>query len=165
MIRRLIENLRGSLYYVVSFDMLIDAVDGSGTVIKSQLFSAYIMPSFANTHSDTASTPTPKTSVLGAQLMAHATFKEMFEPLANNLNDIALTEHQIVNFIQNNRDWMNEGDTTYFLFKYRGHICIAAVFPTSGKTSFGLDVYTLDNETKWNHPRFCNRIVVPWCRY
>lgn len=160
MSKQLLEILNKHPFSIVSAGLVVDEVDGTITFLKSGEFY-YLTPSFVNSYGGATIEKTKRIHTIGAELKVPATFKEMFDPLSSDLRKIAFTEHQIVNFIRRNRTWMNAGGTVYFPFKYKGHVCVAAVFANSKKTSFGVDVYTFDNETKWG-PIYGTRIVVPW---
>ena len=140
----------GSISRLVSIDMKVDAVSGVDTFIHSKEFF-YFTPSFINNYSGGVIEPTEETAVHGLVLLRGATFREMFEEISRNIDSLAFTENQIVNFIRNNRKWMNRGAVTYFLFKYRGHTVVTAIFPKHDETSFGLDVYDINDPTRWFH--------------
>lgn len=158
--KRLLEILSAPPFSVVSAGMTIEEVGGTITFINSEEFY-YLTPSFVNNYAGSTIEKTARIHTISAALNRPATFAEMFAPLSDNLMDIALTEHQIVNFIRRNRSWMNAGGTTYFPFKYHGQVCVAAVFANSKKTAFGVDVYTFNDETRWL-PLYGARIVIPW---
>ncbi len=147
-----------NLFSLTPLATTIAAVSGEETFIKSGEF-AYITPSFMNNYRGGVKEETSETRMLGIELLAPATFRQMFEPLASDITKLAFTENQIVDFIRQERKWMTRGGTTYFLFKYNNGICVAAIFPSS--LSFGVDIYTIDNKASWNHPQFKNCVVIP----
>ncbi len=140
----------GNILRLISIDMKVKAVSGAETFVHSKEFF-YFTPSFINNYSGGVVEPTGETAVHGFILLRNATFREMFEEISRNFDSLAFTENQIVNFIRNNRKWMNRGAVTYFLFKYRGHVVVAAIFPKPDETSFGIDVYDVNNPTRWFH--------------
>ena len=144
---------------LISIDMKVQEVSGEETLIHSKEFF-YFTPSFINSYSGRAAEPTAETKVHGFMLLRSATFREMFEGISKNLDSLAFTENQIVDFVRNNKRWLNRGATTYFLFKYRSHIVVAAIFPKSDETSFGLDVYDVNDPTRWYH-LLGSYVVVP----
>lgn len=154
------QKLKPRLFSLTPRAMTIEAVDGEETFIRSGLFS-YIKPSFVNSYRGGAKEATSKTRVLGVELLAPANFREIFEPLGGKIEELVLTENQIVNLLRRERKWMMRGGTTYFLFKYGENICVAAIFPTSSKGFYGVDVYLLDNLTVWPNQQFKNCAVVP----
>lgn len=139
-----------SVLRLISIDMKVQGVSGEETFIRSKEFF-YFTPSFVNNYSRGATESTEETKVHGFMLLRNATFREMFEEISKNLDSLAFTENQIVDFIRNNRKWMNRGAVTYFLFKYRNHTVVAAIFPKPDETSFGLDVYDVNDPTRWYH--------------
>ena len=154
------QKLKPRLFSLIPRAMKIEAVSGDETLIRSDEFH-YMRPSFRNNHRMGPVEKTDEVRVLGIELLAPATFREMFEPLAGDVTTLAFTENQIVNFVRRERAWMGRNGTTYFLFRYNKGIVVAVIFAIPSMTSYGVDVHALDDPTVWNHPSFKNCVVVP----
>lgn len=135
----------------------ISSVNGKLSLIGSGLFS-FITPSFVNTYDGHVIEATRKTTIDEHIVLIPNTLKRVFEELSRGPRNFAFTEHQIVELILSNSFWM-EQVTTYFFFKYRGHIVPASIFWNNG---FGLEVYTKGVEDETTILPIGARVITPW---
>lgn len=159
----LISKIDKKLLSLIYFGMPIEAVDGSEIFVKSKDFF-YVTPSFINTYAGGHSEPRERAIAIGLRLNSEATFEQMFSSLREHIEDLAFTESQVINFLKKNHSWMNTRGTTYFPFRYRDQVCVAAVFQNANRTAFGVDVYTFNDKTVWPAV-FDSCIVIQWKKF
>lgn len=62
---------------------------------------------------------TPKSEIVFYSLAISATFKEIFNSLSSDLNELCFTQHQIIKICENHREFLKPGYATFFLIKKR----------------------------------------------
>jgi len=134
--------------------LVIDETDGKETVAAAkEFFPGGIDLNFINWSADEASGPTLKTPVSVYELIRYATFSQMFGSVSTDPGRFCLTQSQIVGFVKKHRNWLRTGGYgTFFLFKSRGELFVAAVSfhvrarLAGGVFRFGYDVGWLAGE-------------------
>ena len=141
--------------------LTIDAVDGSEVIPGSEdMFRAGIDSDFRNWKADESGQPTKETSVAVYEMVADATFSQMFGSVSTDLGKLCFTQHQVKNFIKKYRNWLRaDGWATFFLFKSHGHFFVAYVNVHDVGRLY-VNVSRLENGLVWSagHRR---RVVFP----
>ena len=97
-------------------------------------------------------------------LQRNATLAEMFKQLHTNPRKLCFTEHQIVEFVREHKDWLIANDfcTTFFPFSFaHGRVgVVAVIFDTRvSRTHFAFYSYAIWNMREWSI-NFERRLVV-----
>jgi len=132
----------------------IPKTTGKETIANSKLFY-YIDSDFKNYGADELGEKQPATDLAVCELTEDMTFKQMF----TKPDEMALTQSQILEFIEDNKDKLRQdGYSTFFLFKSKGNFFVAGV----GVRSVGLSVrvYRFENDGVWGAAGR-HRMVVP----
>lgn len=147
--------------------LVVSATDGKETIAKANVvFRGWIDVSVKKNRLNFNGRPTKKTPVEVHELVEDGTFKDIFGCLNRELDDLCLSQSQIVEFVNvnGNRGWIDpEGCGTFFLFKEEGEYFVAHVLhdrtqPFPGILCVGVSSYL------WNFTWFADRghrIVVP----
>lgn len=145
----------------ISEELVIDATDG-GEVIPGdkETFPGGIDSDFQNWGADEAGGPTPATKVKVHEMVADATFKQMFDSVTKKTDKLCLTQGQIKKFCQQHRDKLRkEGYATFFVFKSKGKFFVADVyFGGIGRLEVDVDQFEFDRVWSAEHRR---RVVIP----
>ncbi len=148
--------------------LIIKATDGKKTLAQAKdTFNGFIDPKFKNRGLDNPGVATPDTPIDMYEVIADATFKDMFCSLSGDLDKLCLTQSQIEEFCRTNNDLL-QGDVYGMFFLFRedyGYFLVARVCINSG----GLAIYynRFDHwpsipgiEYVWGGDRFY-RVIVP----
>jgi hypothetical protein len=141
--------------------IIIDAVDGTEVLSKAKdLFTAGIDSDFVGYGANEAGSATGATIVNVYEMVEDATYVQMFGSLCADMDKLCLTQHQIKNFVKNNRKWLREdGYATLFLFKSKDQFFVARVRVSSGG-GLRVLVYRFKNSIVWRAENR-HRVVVP----
>lgn len=116
--------------------LTLDACDGKRTIVQATDVFSYIDPDFKNWGTDVAGEAISEMSVAVYELANNANFAKMFASLNSDANQLVLTQHQILNFIQKHGKWLLLGDgATFFLFRKNNGLFVAAVDDYFGVSS------------------------------
>ena len=124
-----------------------------------KLFKGFLDQDFTSYGLDVESEERPETPVQVFELTANATFETIFKSFDVELDDLVLTQDQIISFVEEHKDWLHpEGWSEFFLTKVNGQFFVVDVY----RFARGLDayVYHLSDDYVWGAGRRY-RIVVP----
>jgi hypothetical protein len=109
--------------------VIIPACDGKATLAKAKdVFTGYVDSDFKNWGTDRSGEATPETKVAVYELVRDATFAQFFNSLIG-LNRLALTQHQIKEFVRTHWNWLRtDGYATFFLFRVEQEFFVAVVY-------------------------------------
>lgn len=129
--------------------LTISARDGNRTITKAKkTFKSYIDSDFSNWDLDKKGTSTGETRVQVHELIKDANFTQMFTCLSSDLDKLVLTQDQIIEFCEKNKNWLRAGGyATFFLFKGNGK-CFVAVVPVHSDGLY-VRVLRLENGLVW----------------
>jgi hypothetical protein len=124
-------------------------------------FKSGIDPNFEKWKLNQASYATPDTPTDVYELIADATFAQIFGLLSNDLDKLCLTQSQIEEFCLSYPNQLRIDDSTFFLFKENRHFFVARV--SVYLDGLNVCVRRLENDCVWNgadhhHP---HHVVVP----
>ena len=140
--------------------LVLDVVDGTETLANATDIFAYIDSDFRNWGTDRKGPATKETNVAVYEMVKDATFSQMFGSLSSDLNNLCLTQAQIINFVKKYRRWLHtDGYATFFLFESGGGFFVASVDLDSGG-GLGVLVRRLENSNVWN-AGIRHRLVLP----
>ncbi|OIO30949.1 hypothetical protein AUJ77_01250 [Candidatus Nomurabacteria bacterium CG1_02_43_90] len=136
--------------------IVIPACNGTQTLAQAkQAFPSGIDADFKNWGLDTRGSATEETAVSVYELCEGATSTRIFGTLGTDLNDVCLTQHQIIKFCEENRKWLRLAHTI-FLFRAEGNFFVAH----AGDNGLRIHVRRLGHIDVWNIAR-AHRVVVP----
>jgi hypothetical protein len=109
--------------------LTLTPTDGSQAIAKaSKLFTGYLDPDFENWGTNVSSQPTKETKVEVHELIKDGRFADIFSGLSTNLDNLCLTQPQIIQFVEKHKQWLRaDGYGTFFLFKANGEFFVALV--------------------------------------
>jgi hypothetical protein len=140
----------------------LPATTGTRTIFNDgkQLFNGYLDSDFKNWDANEAGGATPETSVTVYEMKADANYATMFGSLSDNVENLVLTQDQILTFVEQTRDKLRTGGyATFFLFKSEGEYFVADVY-VDGGGSLEATVNRFESGYVWNGSRRI-RVVVP----
>lgn len=147
--------------------IVINACDGKETFAQSQeLFPSGVDENFKAWGLDNQSAATPEIEAKVYELIGDATFAQMFKCLGVPLEDLCLTQDQIIGFRVDSARWLRDrGYATFFLFKRDekraatpGNLLVAYVYFRGG----GLNVFVSKFANDSVFTAECrHRVVVP----
>lgn len=115
-------------------DLVIESLDGRKTIAEAgDIFKSYLDSDFKNWGLDNFSEKTEEAPVQVYEMVQNASFSQMFKSLSNNLDDLRLTQHQIINFCEKYpNNFRQDGYGDFFLFKENDEYFVAFVCVDSG---------------------------------
>jgi hypothetical protein len=156
------ENIAGIVKLISDAETLeLDPTNGKATIAKAgDIFRGYIDGDFERWGCGVESKPTRKTQVTVHEMIKDGTFAQIFNGMSDNLDDLCLTQPQIIQFVQKHRKWLRtDGYGTFFLFKIGTEFFVALVsFGDDGQ--LGARVGRFSDGSVWL-ARCRHRIVVP----
>ena len=141
-------------------DIVIKASDGKKTLYDAKDVFARRNSAFIDLKLNNKGQATPDTKVEIYELIADATFRQMFNSLTSNWDKLVLTQNQIRDFVQEYRSKLHiDGFGAFFLLKENNEYLIADVyFRWSDKII--VDVIRLGSPDAWlAHDKY--RLVAP----
>lgn len=132
----------------------IPALSGKKLIKDSKLFS-YIDPDFINYGASEVSKATKEIKVDVLELTEDSTFRQMF----TNPEKMALTQEQILWFIENHKDKLNEDWYNFFLLKSKSNFFVACVY-VDGDGSLNANVCRFGDAGVWD-AEYRHRFFVP----
>ncbi len=110
-------------------NLIIGSTTGERTIAKAKaLFAGYIAPDFKNWKTDVSGEERGKTSVEVRELVKDATYAQMLGDIGRKIDDLVLTQDQIITFIETHRSWLPTGGyATFFPFKVNDEVFVAYV--------------------------------------
>lgn len=139
----------------------IRATRGKRSIAQaSDVFTWGIDPDFKYWGLDVLGEAKPETPVLVYEMVEHGDFETIFGSFGRELDDLCLTQEQIIAFVEDHEDWLRkEGYATFFLFKENGKFFVASVsLYGDGEPYAIVNRFSVDNVWYGGDRR---RIVVP----
>ncbi len=102
--------------------------------------------------------PTKETKLVVYELKKDATFKEMYKSLQKDFKELCLTQHQIVEFFQKKKNYLQPKTLTFFLFQEGDDLFVASTHLKSDVLYILLDYF--DDFIVW-FANYHHRLVVP----
>ncbi len=116
----------------------VKATSGRSTIAKSEeVFKFWLDLDFEGYDLDNPQRITKEIPVEVYEIVANADFKTIFTSLDQNIDNLCLTQNQIVEFCKNYRNYLRSTWTVFFLFKENNEYFVADVYVSLG----GLVVY------------------------
>ena len=141
-------------------NLVLKPTTGERTVTSAKnVFRAYIDPDFKNWELDVEGKSTPETKVQVYELVKDGTFAQIFGGLGKNLDDLCLTQEQIIQFAETHCDWFSTNFWTFFLFKVGEKFFVAGV-DLRGSGYLRVRVCRLSDDNVW-HAKARRRFVLP----
>ncbi len=111
----------------ISPELTILPTNGTRTIAHaSKLFTGYIDGGFKNL--DVPSLPSPTRSVMVYEQVKDGSFQDTFGSLGRPLDELCLTQDQIIAFVEREASWLHpQGYGTFFLFKEGDKFFVAFV--------------------------------------
>lgn len=144
-----------------SQSIIIGATSGAKIITSAtDTFTWGINPDFRNWGLDVPSEPKPNTPVEVHEMVQDGSFKTIFGSLGRDLDDLCLTQEQIIVFVRDHKKWLrNDGYATFFLFEVAGEFFVACVGLGAGEGPRAV-VFRFSCGLVWGGDRR-HRIVVP----
>jgi len=96
----------------------IKSLDGKATIAKAKdLFKSYIAPNFKEYDLDRPGSATKGTHMSVREMLAIGTFSEIFSDINADLDKVAMTQAQVIEFCKVHRAWLHRNHRTLFLIK------------------------------------------------
>jgi hypothetical protein len=112
-------------------EIKLKAVDGTQNIYNNQyqLFSRKDEYAFSAIRLDQKSGATEETLLeVYETTQYNATFRRLYASLSTNLDDLCLTQHQILEFVASHPQWLKSKYGTYLLFKPDWQVRIAHIY-------------------------------------
>ena len=149
--------------------IVVRATSGKRTIAQAKdVFTWGIDSDFTNWDLDVPGEAKPETPVEIHEMTEDAVFKTIFESLGRNLDELCLTQDQIIVFVEDNKKWLRkDGYATFFLFTPRdepinadkSNLFVANVRLASDERLYAL-VHRFSIDRVWNGGHR-HRVVVP----
>lgn len=141
--------------------IVISATSGQKTIAQAaDIFTWGIDSDFKNWGLDVPGEAKPATSVEVHEMIEDGDFKTIFGSLGRKLDDLCLTQEQIVAFVRDHKKWLRKGGcATFFLFKVGDKFFVARAF-LDARERPGADIRRFSFGSVW-YGDFHLRIVVP----
>jgi len=126
----LVENVSGCLRLISGVETLeLEPTDGKKTIADAdKVFTWGIDSDFKNYGCNVKAKPTDKAKVQVHEIIKDGTFTQIFGGLSDNLDELCLTQAQIIQFVQKHKKWLRtDGWATLFLFKVGDEFFVALV--------------------------------------
>ena len=156
-----VEKAVASILRSISASVTISATTGTKTITSAkEVFTGYLDPDFKNWGLDVPEEAKPETPVQVYEMFQDGDFKTIFSSLGRSLDDLCLTQEQIIAFVCDHKQWLRTGGySTFFLFKVAGEFFVAFVgLSTDGGP--GVGVGRVSSAGVWRGG-FRRRIVLP----
>jgi len=140
--------------------LVIEALSDSGILYEAtHVFGGYRDPKLLNFGLNQPGPATPKTRLQVYEQNTNATFQEIFNFFAVNLEKVYLTQSQIIRFCQKYPRWLRQGGyATFFLTKANGEYFVVNVNVRSDGLRVFVDRLGLDSVWSAEYRR---RVVSP----
>jgi len=156
------------LKLISSGDVLkIQALDGSRTIKSSGNIFRHVFSDFSNLHTSEIAQKTDEIEVLVYEVVKDARVYKMFASLNRNLEQMCLTQNQILEFIDKHKEYkipLDKHVIYHFLFKandkvFVNQVCVGLADPDSYPKWFD---GPLEEAASWDYPADGHfRVVVP----
>lgn len=141
--------------------LVIEALDGKAIIADAKkVFKAYISSDFRNWNLNNSGKATEETAGAVYEMTSDATFSQMFNSLADNLDQLVMSQAQIISFCQKYPGWLRQdGYGTFFLIKENGKYFVVRVF-VDDAVGLWVRVGPLGRGDVW-YAEFRHRLVTP----
>lgn len=140
--------------------IVIEPTDGKDIIVReAELFSIGIDMDLNNIDTEFEGEPAKETAVQIFEMTKSGTLNQVLRSFEENLDNISLTQSQIISFVKNNEKWFRTGSYTMaFLFFVGESYCVVRVTWIDGE--FYATIVNLANNSVW---RSSNRVrfVIP----
>jgi|AntRauTorckE6833_2_1112554.scaffolds.fasta_scaffold00060_28 hypothetical protein len=140
----------------------IKGTDGKKNIGQSpEVFKSSLDPDFKGWQLNKVQDQTKEKEVEVYEVVSSANFKTMFSQFCENSSkpkEACLTQHQIVEFCQNHKDYLQRNWATFFLFKENNEYFVARVFVRAN--GLHVDSISFDLLHNWLADRR-PRLVIP----
>ena len=140
--------------------IVIEPTDGKDIITQAvELFGMGIEMDLNNIDTEFEGEPARETVVQIFEMTKNGTLNQVLRSFEENLDNISLTQSQIISFVKNNEKWFRTGSCTMaFLFFVGESYCVVRVTWIDGE--FYATIVNLANKSVW---RSSNRVrfVIP----
>lgn len=155
------ENIAGIVKLISGAETLeLEPTDGKETMARAgDLFTGYLDSDFKSYGTDVKGKPTEKTNVHVHEMIKNGTFAQIFGGLSGNLDELCLSQAQIIQFVKKHRKWLRaDGYATFFMFKVGDEFFVASVHVIADGLEVGVDRF--EDGHVW-YAKYRLRVVVP----
>ncbi len=140
LLAELAENIVGRLKLISGAKKIILKPTTGDRIIGTAktTFRSYIDPDFKGWGLNVKSTPTKETAVQVYEQIKDGTFAQIYGGFGENLDRLCLTQDQIIDFCENNSDWLSDNFWPRFLFKVGEEFFVARVRVSPGGLRVGV---------------------------
>lgn len=135
LMRALPAQTRPNILRLISGDqqIVIRATSGKRAIARATgIFTWGIDSDFKKWKLDVSGEEKPETPVEVHEMLVDRDFKTIFAGLGRELDDLCLTQEQIIAFVEDHKKWLRkEGFATFFLFKVNTEFFVAGVLLNS----------------------------------
>jgi hypothetical protein len=126
---KVFDHVSPSLHLFTPEPLTLTPTDGSQTIAKAgKFFTGYLDLNFKKWGTNVSSHSTKETKVEVHELIKDGNFAEIYGSLSTNLDNLCLTQPQIIQFVEKHKQWLlADGYGTFFLFKANGEFFVACV--------------------------------------
>lgn len=128
----------------VKESLTLDAVDGTELISNAKKVFRWIDPDFKNWDANESGLATEETPVEVHEMVEDGMLSQIFNSVSvGDLNQLCLTQHQIISFVVKHKDWLRkDGYGTFFLFQSKGKFFVASVrFRGDGSLDVNVDLF------------------------
>ena len=119
--RKIDAQIKNSILRLISGDhtLTLKALDGKRLIYKAKkTFPSYLDSDFVNWGLNKSGIATPEMSVKVDEIVADATFMNIFSALPGTWNQKFVSQNQVIEFCETLPEWLRqEGNATFFLIK------------------------------------------------
>ncbi|MEK7209276.1 MAG: hypothetical protein AAB677_03380 [Patescibacteria group bacterium] len=146
------KNVKPKISHLLIPDLIIPATDGRQTLaLANEVFTGGVDPDLKNWGCNLPDEARPETAVNVHELIADATFQQMFGEEGVGLDEFCLTQGQIIKFVTEYREHLHpQGYATFFLFKSHGEFFVGRVSWVDAGRRLKVNVNRLSNGDVWN---------------
>jgi len=142
-------------------NIVIRATSGEWTIAQAtDVFLLGVDPDFTTLGLDVPGEAKPETPVEVYEMTEDGNFKTIFGSFGHELDELCLTQEQVIAFVEDHKDWFRKhGFGTFFLFKVAGKFSVADV-RLGDSIRLSIDAYRFWHDFVWGGG-YHHRLVVP----
>lgn len=142
--------------------VVIRATSGKRLIIKSEsIFNSFIDSDFKNWDLENWEEGRPEIDFLICEIDKDTPFPQMFTKINSNLDDLVVTQDQIIYFCEKYPGKINrDGCQVFFLIKRDKEYFVVGVSRTPNPNNLAVFVYRIDREVPI-YARYHHRLVIP----
>ena len=159
-VRKRVEAVMNPVLRPLARDLVLDPTDGLGMIGgATKVFTNYIDPDFKNYGCNVTGQATRETKVVLHEMVQDATFAQIFGSFGVGLDQLCLTQDQIIQFcVRHHHHLRSDGYATFFLFKVGNAFFVVDVLWRGGRELL-VYVRRLTDDGVWNG-EYCHWVVV-----